>query len=174
MWPPLRTAKHSARPAAANPQPTTLHLEAKAPDPKPADSRGTGGLASPVGSPELSPTSYCAPCPLHAFFFFFCWVLVLLHQKKKKKYLHVHRQPQNKGSNNPSAPRLTNQHDKPAVLCEPGRPRREAGGSRLRASGPSEGPVGEELLQLPGNGECKDLVRRQEGAQGFAAQVLER
>lgn len=109
--------------------------------------------------------------PLALCMLFFCWVLVLLHQKKKK-YLHVHRQPQNKGSNNPSAPRLTNQHDKPAVLCEPGRPCREAGGSRLRASGPSEGPVGEELLQLPGNGECKDLVRRQEGAQGFAAQVL--
>lgn len=121
-----------------------------------------------MGSPEPSPTLCCAPCPLHAFLLLGSSIIT----PKKKKYLHVHRQPQNKGSNNPSAPRLTNQHDKPAVLCEPGRPCREAGGSLLRASGPSEGPVGEELLQLPGNGECKDLVRRQEGAQGFAAQVL--
>lgn len=34
-------------------------------------------------------------------------------------------------------------------------------------------PVSEEFLQLPGNGQRQHLVGGEEGAQGFAAQVLE-
>jgi len=42
------------------------------------------------------------------------------------------------------------------------------------ATWPLKSPVSEEFLQLPGNGEREDLVRRQEGAESFATQVLER
>lgn len=42
--------------SSAHLHPTTLHLEAKAPDPKLADSRGTGGPASPAGPLQLCPS----------------------------------------------------------------------------------------------------------------------
>lgn len=104
----------------------------------------------------------------------FCWVLVVLYRKIPP---HSQTQPQNKGSSNPPAPRLRNQRDvvaasSPLTQAEP---RRRAEGSRLRASTfrtALKGPVSEEFLQLPGNGEREDLVRRQEGAQSFATQVL--
>lgn len=50
-------------------------------------------------------------------------------------------------------------------------------GAHLRASAlPAalKSPVSEEFLQLPGNGQRQHLVGREESAQGFAAQVLER
>lgn len=144
---------NAAQTAAASLHPTTLHLEAKAPDPKLADSRGTGG-------PELSPG--CA-VPL-ALCKHFCLVLVLLHKK-----IPPRSQTAPKRGEQQSCPAA----HKPLVLRGAASPTTRQRGSHLRVSGNSEGPVGEELLQLPGNGECKDLVRRQEGAQGFAAQVLE-
>lgn len=144
---------NAAQTAAASLHPTTLHLEAKAPDPKLADSRGTGG-------PELSPG--CA-VPL-ALCKHFCLVLVLLHKK-----IPPRSQTAPKRGEQQSCPAA----HKPLVLHGAASPTTRQRGSHLRVSGNSEGPVGEELLQLPGNGECKDLVRRQEGAQGFAAQVLE-
>lgn len=111
-----------------------------------------------------------APCPLHAFF----WVLVLLYRKIPPC---SQTQPQNKGSSNPPAPRLTNQRDVVAAVppLTQAEPRHRAEGSRFCAStfrAALKGPVSKEFLQLPGNGEREDLVSRQKGAQSFATQVL--
>lgn len=121
---------------------------------------------SPAGPPQLVPLALCMR---------FCWVLVLLHQKKS---LHIHRHgPKTKGDSNPPAPRLTVQRDVVAAVppLTQAEPRCRAEGFRLCASAfrsALKGPVSQEFLQLPGNGEREDLVRREEGAQSFATQVL--
>lgn len=76
-------------------------------------------------------------------------------------------QSQNHGSSHTSGSRL----GIPAAPPAQAEPR-----AHLRASAvPTalKSPVSEEFLQLPGNGQRQHLVGGEEGAQGFAAQVLE-
>lgn len=129
--------------------PTPLHLEAEAPDPTPAGDRGN---LCPLQGHHSS-----ALCPLHGILLGFC-IMTL------KEALHS---PKTAG-----AATLLAHSSAFLRCCLPGpSPRAHLCASALPAA--LKSPVSEEFLQLPGNGQRQHLVGCEEGAQGFAAQVLE-